>query len=142
MGGVPESVVTVGAGAGTGAALAARVLRYEQTLRGLVTASGAQPDWAPLADFVAVDDFRRVGTFLEEQDWQQYTEMLGQWASATDSFETTVRRISEVGRLVYFEIEERHHRSGRVDVVNSMTVFEFDEDGRILRLDVYLQRGR
>ena len=39
--------------------------------------------------------------------------MLTQWASATDSFETTVRRISEVDGLVYFEIEERHFRGGK-----------------------------
>ena len=45
-------------------------------------------DWAPLAELVAVDDFERVGTFLEVQNWSQYTEMLTRWASATDSFET------------------------------------------------------
>ncbi len=89
-----------------------------------------------------MDDFERVGTFLEVQDWQQYTEMLTGWASATDSFETTVRRISEVDDLVYFEIEERHHRGGNTHVVNSLTVFAFDDDGRIRHLDVYLQQAR
>ena len=83
-----------------------------------------------------------MGTFLEVQNWQQYTEMLTQWASATETFETTVRRISELSGLVYFEIEERHFRGGDVHVVNSMTVFEFDEDGKIRHLDVYLQQPR
>ena len=77
----------------------------------------------PLADFVAVDEFERVGTFLEVQDWQQYTAMLTQWASATAKFETTVRRVSELPGLVYFEVEERHFRGDDVHVVNSMTVF-------------------
>jgi hypothetical protein len=68
--------------------------------------------------------------------------MLTQWASSIDSFETTVRRISELAGLVYFEIEERHHRDDVVTVVNSMTVFQFDENDRIRHLDVYLQQAR
>jgi hypothetical protein len=118
------------------------VLDYEQAMKRLVPAITGPADWAPLAEFVAVDEFERVGTFLEVQNWQQYTEMLTQWASATETFETTVRRISELPGLVYFEIEERHVRGGNVHVVNSMTVFEFDEDGKIRHLDVYLQQPR
>jgi len=122
--------------------LARKVLEYEQTMKRLVPDLTGPADWAPLAEFVAVDDFERVGTFLEVQNWQQYTEMITQWALATESFETTVLRISEIDPLVYFEIEERHFRSGSVNVVNSMTVFEFDDDGKISHLDVYLQQGR
>lgn len=118
------------------------ILDYEGTIRRLVPTIKGPADWAPLAEFVAVDEFERVGTFLEVQTWQQYTDMLTQWASATDSFETTVRRVSELGGLVYFEIEERHFRGGHVHVVNSMTVFEFDESGKICHLDVYLQQPR
>jgi hypothetical protein len=43
---------------------------------------------------------------------------------------------------VFFEIEERHYRDGGVHVVNSMTVFDFDEHGKIRGLNVYLQQGR
>jgi hypothetical protein len=122
--------------------LTRKVLDYEQAMKRLVPTIEAPADWAPLAEFVAVDTFERVGTFLEVQNWQQYTEMLTHWASATETFETTVRRISELRGLVYFEIEERHFRGGDVHVVNSMTVFEFDEDGKIRHLDVYLQQPR
>jgi hypothetical protein len=122
--------------------LTRKVLEYEQAMKRLVPTIEAPADWAPLAEFVAVDTFERVGTFLEVQNWQQYTEMLTHWASATETFETTVRRISELPGLVYFEIEERHFRGGDVHVVNSMTVFEFDEDGKIRHLDVYLQQPR
>ena len=118
------------------------ILDYEATIRRLVPTIKGPDDWASLTEFVAVDEFERVGTFLEVQTWQQYTDMLTQWASATDSFETTVRRVSELDGLVYFEIEERHFRGGQVHVVNSMTVFEFDEDGKIRHLDVYLQQPR
>ena len=122
--------------------LTPKVLEYEQTMKRLVQAAKAPTDWTLLAGFVAVDEFERVGTFLEVQDWQQYTEMLTQWASATDSFETTVRRISESPGLVYYEIEEWHFRGGSVNVINSMTVFEFNDEGEIRHLDVYLQQAR
>jgi hypothetical protein len=118
------------------------VLDYDETMRRLVPAAKDPADFALLAEFVAVDEFERVGTFLEVQNWQQYTEMLTKWASATDSFETTVRRISECGRLVFYEIEERHFRADDVTVVNSMTVFDFDEAGKIRHLNVYLQQPR
>ena len=47
-----------------------------EAMQRLVPDIGTPADWAPLAAFVAVDEFERVGTFLEVQDWQQYTEML------------------------------------------------------------------
>lgn len=122
--------------------LTRKVLEFERTMKKLVPTIKAPADWAPLTEFVAVDEFERVGCFLEVQNWQQYTEMLTKWASATDSFETTVRRISELRPLVYFEVEERHYRGGNVHVVNSLTVFEFDEDGKIFHLNVYLQQAR
>jgi hypothetical protein len=122
--------------------LTQRVLEYDRALQRLVAQVGDPADWPPLTEFVAVQDFERVGTFLELQDWDEYTEMLTRWASATESFETTVRRISETGALVYYEIEERHFRGDNVNVINSMTVFEFDANARIRRLNVYLQQAR
>ena len=118
------------------------VLEFEQTMKRLVPAIKAPADWAPLAEFVAVDEFERVGCFLEVHNWQQYTEMLTKWASPQDSFETTVKRITELPGLVYFEVEERHFRGDKVHVVNSLTVFEFNADGKIRHLNVYLQQAR
>jgi hypothetical protein len=122
--------------------LTRQVLGYEQTLRRLVPTVRRPRDWDPLAQFVAVDDFERIGTFLERQDWLQYTEMLTKWASTTTKFETTVRRASELPGLVYYEIEERHFHGDLVTTVGSMTIFSFDEHGMINHLDVYLQRPR
>lgn len=122
--------------------LAQKVVDYAQTVKRLVSAPEAPTEWAQLAELVAVDEFQRVGTFLEVQNWQQYTEMLTQWGSASEGFDTTVRRISEVANLVYYEIEERHTRSGEVHAVNSLTVFEFNGDGKIVRMNVYLQHQR
>jgi hypothetical protein len=118
------------------------VLRYTAAMQQLVPTVTSPEDWEPLTEFVAVDGFERTGVFREVQDWRQYTEMLTQWAGATDSFETTVRRVAELPGRVYFEVEERHRRGGGTHVVNSMTVFEFDDGGRIRHLDVYLQQSR
>jgi hypothetical protein len=118
------------------------VLDYVATMTDLVPGVRAAADWAPLAEFVAVDDFERIGTFLEVQTWQEYLEMLTGWASATTRFETTVHRISELPGVVYYEIEERHFRGDDVHVVNSLTVFSFDAGGKIRHLDVYLQQPR
>jgi hypothetical protein len=118
------------------------VLNYEQTMKRLVATVRSPSDWAPLAEFVNVPRFERIGTFLELQDWEQYSVMLTEWASSIDAFETTVRRISELPGLVYFEIEERHYRGSQTSVVNSLTVFEFDPDGKITHLAVYLQQPR
>jgi len=122
--------------------LTRKVLGYDETMKRLVADSENPTDWSALIEYVSVDDFERVGTFLEVQNWDQYTEMLTRWASATESFETTVRRISELGALVYYEIEERHSRGDKVNVINSMTVFEFDAHGKIRRVNVYLQQTR
>jgi hypothetical protein len=118
------------------------VVEYVRTMERLVPTVEAPEDWAPLAEFVAVDGFERVGTFLEVQTWQQYTEMLTTWASAIATFETTVHRISELPGLVYYAVEERHHIGDHVNVVNSLTVFAFDDDGKIRHLEVYLQQLR
>ena len=118
------------------------VLDFVKTMERLVPTVESRDDWTPLTEFVAVDEFERVGTFLEVQTWSQYAEMLTQWASAIATFETTVQRISELPGLVYYEVEERHLVGDQVNVVNSLTVFEFDDVGKIRHLDVYLQQAR
>lgn len=122
--------------------LSHRVFEYTEVMQRLVPTVTVKADWAPLAEFVSVDEFTRVGTFMEHHDWDQYLDMLTQWVSSVDGFETTTRRVTEIGDIVYYEIEERHHRQGHVHVVNSMTVFSFDANDRIRRLDVYLQQPR
>src|SRR5213080_1481264 len=88
--------------------LTRKVIEYTQVMQRLVPSITGPADWAPLAELVAVDEFERIGTFLEVHDWQQYTQMLTQWGSSVDRFETTVRRVAESDRLVYYEVEERH----------------------------------
>jgi hypothetical protein len=122
--------------------LTRRVIDYVQTMTDLVPVVKKPADWAPLAEFVAADEFERVGTFLEVQTWAQYLDMLTRWAASIARFETTVGRVSELPGLVYLEVEERHYRGDTATVVNSMTVFAFDDRDKIRHLDVYLQQPR
>jgi hypothetical protein len=123
------------------------VLDYEAAVRAVVKSAvesgSATVDWSRLEEFVAVDEFERVGTWMEVSDWARYTAFLTQWASASAGFETVIRRVSELPGLVYLEVEERHTRpGGKLDVVNSLSVYEFNDAGKIRHLDVYLQQPR
>jgi len=122
--------------------LTTRVLEYQDLTKRLAPSARTPEDWAPLAELVAVEEFQRVGTFLEVQTWPEYTEMLTRWGAGIDRFDTTVRRVDELPRRVYFEVEERHHRGSAFTVVNSLSVFEFNEESKVSRLDVYLQQAR
>jgi hypothetical protein len=96
-------------------------------------------DWAPLAQLVAVDEFKRIGPFREVMNWRQYTEFLTQWAGVAE-WESSFRRIHEWSNVVFLELEERSVVGGKRDVVNSLTVYEFNDAGKLRHLDVYLQR--
>ena len=126
--------------------LAQRVLDFEATVKRLVKAAKdpgfTAADWAPLAEFVATGEFERIGTWMEVMNWQQYTEFMTQWASSSMGFDTVLRRISELPGLVYLELEERHARPGGVASVHSLSVYEFNDEGKIRHLNVYLQQPR
>ena len=109
--------------------------------QGAVLAAGVKSsaDYAPVAEFVAVDEFKRVGAYLEELDWQAYTEFLTGWASGGTEFEFTEFHISEIGNAVFQEIEERHRRGDQFIRKNVIAVYRFTPEGKIRHLDIYEQ---
>ena len=109
--------------------------------QGAVMAAGVKSpeDWAPVAQFVAVDQFKRVGAYLEELDWANYTEFLTRWASGGTRFEMTQFHISEIGDAVFQEIEERHWRGDQFIRKNVIAVYRFTPEGKIRHLDIYEQ---
>jgi limonene-1,2-epoxide hydrolase len=98
------------------------------------------PDWEPLREFVAVDEFRRVGAYLEEMSWDEYTRFMTEWAGST-RFEMTVFQITEVGDLVVQEIEERHYRGDNFVRKNVVAIYRFNTENKISHLDIYEQAG-
>jgi hypothetical protein len=128
--------------AARGGRLAATVLEYDRIISDLVKAAKepgfSRASWAPLEELIAVGEFERVGILRETMNWEQYVDFLTKWA-ASKEFSTTLRRINQVPPLVYYEVEEHHAMGEETKVINSMSVFEFDETGKIRHLDVYLQ---
>ena len=71
--------------------------------------------------------------------WDVYRGLLMMWGTTTD-FWAEFHRISEVGNRVYLELTEHNHpRGGDETVVNSCTVYQFDDAGKLVHLDIYLQ---
>jgi hypothetical protein len=122
--------------------LSRRVLDYSLEMKRMVDAA-KQPgfsaeSWAGLAEYVNTDKFIRVGNFKEVMTWADYIAFLTPWAMHSE-WEGSFKRVTEQGQLVLLELEERSRVGGHTSVVNSVSVYEFGEDGRIEHLDIYLQ---
>jgi hypothetical protein len=101
----------------------------------------SETDWASLEEHVDVDNFRRVGIFLTDKvevtTWQQYKAIIEQYGSMF-SWEATLRRITEVSGLVFLELEERNTIGGVMDVSNTVTIYQFNQADKMIKLDVYV----
>lgn len=120
-----------------------KVLRYGDIIARTVEAAKepgfAEAGWDELAALLDVAKFERVGNDKVAMGWDVYRGLLMQWATTTD-FWSEFRRISEVGNLVFLELTEHNTpRGGAESVVNSCTLYEFDEAGLLVHLDIYLQ---
>ena len=118
------------------------VLRYTQTVKRLADAA-KQPgftidSWAPLAALVDTGAFERVGNFKEVMTWPEYLGFMSNWAPSSQ-WEASFKRISEVDGVVFLELEERSQVGDFTSVVNSLSVYEFNDDGKIRHIDLYLQ---
>lgn len=121
---------------------ARKVLEYSLVMKHLVD-EAKQPgfttaNWAPLRELIAVEEFERVGNFMEVMTWPIYVEALTKWAVSAD-WECSFKRISEIDGRVFLELEERGNAEGYSSVVNSCTVYEFNKAGKLRHLDIYLQ---
>ncbi len=94
--------------------------------------------WAPLAELVATDEFERVGAFKEVMDWTGYVDFLTNWATSSE-WECSLRRVTDTPDAVFLELEERSRIGEFENVVNSLSVYEFTDAGKIGHIDLYLQ---
>lgn len=125
--------------------LSRKVLQYSENFKHIAdkirqgTISDA--DWAPMEALVDVQNFQRQGVFLgavaEKSTWQQYKGIINQYGGMT-SWEGTLRRITEVPGLVFLELEERNTRNGETDYSNTVTIYKFNDAGKLVHLDVYV----
>ena len=98
-------------------------------------------DWAEMERLVDVENFVREGVFLgpvaEVIDWLTYRHYVTQYGGHT-AWEGTLRHVTEQGDRVILELEERNTRGGMTHVSNTVTVYEFNAEGKLRHLDVYV----
>jgi hypothetical protein len=98
-------------------------------------------DWAHLEELVDLPSFRRAGVLLkpevEVSDWQHYKAFMMEYGSQV-SWEGTMRRITEVPGLVFQELTERNRRHGVTDISNTVTIYKFNDAGKLIHLDAYV----
>src|SRR5688572_11001536 len=119
------------------------VLEYGTIMKRIIDHDSKHPGfnvdgWAELAAMVDTENFERVGNFLEVVNWEEYAEMLTNWAIGSQ-WEFSFKRMTEVGNVVFQELEERSRIGEHRSIVNSVSVYEFDESNKIRHLDIYLQ---
>ena len=106
--------------------------------RAVAPAPDYSPDeWLGLRDWVT-EDFERVGNFKEVMTGEQMITMLQKWAPNAN-WEGSFKRVTEHDNIVILELEERALHDGKWNAVNSVSVYEFNEEGKLRHLDVYLQ---
>lgn len=96
-------------------------------------------DWEPMSEFIDVANFKRVGAYLEELNFETYCEFLAGWAAGGTHFEFTEFHVTEVGNTLFQEIEERHTRVSEFIRKNVIAVYRFTPDNKIYHLDIYEQ---
>ena len=122
--------------------LARKALDYTQMMKRMVAAA-KQPgftaeSWGPIAALVDTEHFERIGNFKEVMNWPEYVAFLTAWATSSE-WDCSFKRVTEAHNLVLLELEERSRSGGIDSVVNSVSVYEFDESERIAHIDIYLQ---
>jgi hypothetical protein len=123
--------------------LARKVLEYGDVMERTVVAAKqpgfTEAGWDELAGLMDTAKFQRVGNDKAVMGWDVYRGLLTGWATTTD-FWAQFHRISEVGNVVFLELTEHNTpRGGAESVVNSMSVYEYDDAGKLVHLDIYLQ---
>jgi hypothetical protein len=122
--------------------LSRKAMEYGQTTKALVDAAkqpGFDPArWNEIGAFLDTANFERIGNFKEVMNWPAYRDFLTSWAPTAD-WECSFKRVTEEGNLVLLELEERTTMGGVQNAVNSLSVYEFDDAGKIRHLDIYLQ---
>ena len=119
-------------------------LQYSFVMRDLIV-KAKQPDftvadWAPLAEFVAIDEFERIGNYRERVTWDQYDDLLTMWGKTT-GWDFNVRRVTEGDGYAILELEESAKYADRLDTYTSVSVYEFNATNKLRHLEIYLSKA-
>lgn len=117
---------------------ARRALAYGDTMSAIVNGESDET-WDALLPMIDPARFVRRGNERTEMDWPAYRAMLEQWAEHSGKYDKRLHRASEVGNLVYLDLDERaEHKDGSVGSLRSVSIYEFDDADRIVAVDVIM----
>jgi hypothetical protein len=125
--------------------LTRKVLQYSEAFVAVIGKARAgtltDADWAPFDELVDTDSYVREGVFLgpiaEVIDWQTYKGYIQQYGGFT-AWEGTLRHVTETPGRVILELEERNTSNGITNVANTVTIYAFNDAGKLHHLDVYV----
>ncbi|MCB2074995.1 MAG: hypothetical protein H6917_18055 [Novosphingobium sp.] len=119
-----------------------RTIEYSYVMKGILDDAKlpgfTDAQWDPLGDLVNIPRFERTGNFMEVVNWQQYVPLLSTWSKAT-GWTFDVRRITEGEGYAILELTEHADYPDRQETYNSVSIYEFDDDGKLVRLGIFLQ---
>lgn len=117
---------------------AQRALAYGDIMAGVVNRT-SEDSFDALLPLIDASRFVRRGNERTEMDWPTYRGLLDQWAAHSARYEKRLHRVSEVGDLVYLDLDERATaKDGTVTLLRSISIYEFDAADRIVALDVIM----
>ena len=117
---------------------AQRALAYGDKMAAIVNGQ-TNETWDALLPLIDAERFVRRGNERTEMDWPAYRAMLEQWQQHSGNYEKTLHRASEVGNVVYLDLDERATaKDGSVGALRSISIYEFDDEDRIVSVDVIM----
>ena len=115
---------------------ARRALSYGDIMAAIVNRESDE-SFDALLPLIDADKFVRRGNERTEMGWPAYRAMLEQWAGHSGKYEKRLHRASEAGNLVWLDLDERATaKDGSVGALRSVSIYEFDDAGRIIAVDV------
>lgn len=116
-----------------------RAIEYGDIMTGIVNRTSDQTFDALLPLIDETRFVRRGNERGGELDWPSYRAMLDQWAAHAGKYEKTLYRASEVGDVVYLDLDEYPTaKDGSVNPLRSISLYQFDEQDRIVSVDVIM----
>ena len=117
---------------------AQRAIAYGDKMAEIVNRT-TDEGWDALLPLIDANRFIRRGNERTAMDWPAYRAMLEQWGEHNGKYEKDLHRASEVGDVVYLDLDERATaKDGSTNALRSISIYAFDEADRIVSVDVIM----
>jgi hypothetical protein len=114
-----------------------KALEWGDRMKDIVNGA-SDDDWDVLVPMIDADRFVRRGNERDQElRWSGYRELLVQWKAGGGVYDKTLHRATEAGDVVYLDLDERSEApDGTVSTLRSISIYAFDDQDRIVSVDV------